>query len=133
MNPMIDKKDLKIEYLAGANKPGGQNSNRRHTCVRITHIPTGITVRVDGREQSRNKTRALILLQYKLDKLQEEKKAKQKKEHRDQAIKDGVIRTYNFRRNKVKDHRSGKEADLKRVLNGEIELLREDRPNMRFH
>jgi len=127
----INQNDLKWEYICAKTK-GGQRANKTETNVRLTHIPSGITVTVNGRSQSRNKKRALIMLQHKLEQAEENKKAKGKKEARDKSLKDGVIRTYNYKRNEVIDHRTGRKADLKKVMNGELDLIKEKRPNMRF-
>ena len=120
----INKKDIKVETMRGQG-PGGQHRNKTDSCVRITHIPTGISVTIDDRKQHQNKKRAFKLLEEKLEKLQQKKKAIDKKAKRDIKIKDSkYIRTYNYKSQTVKDHRTGKIAPLKKVLNeGMFELL----------
>ncbi len=118
-------KDIKIETMRGKG-PGGQHRNKTDSAVRATHIPTGISVYVDGRSQHKNKAQALKELEARLKEAAEEEKAAQKKEKRDKAIHDTtIIRTYNFPRGIVKDHRTGKTASLKRVLGkGDLDALK---------
>lgn len=122
---MVNKNDLKIECIRGKG-PGGANKNKVSSCVKITHIPTGITVMKDGRDQNVNKQMALDELERRLKELVDRKKAKEKKKMRDHRINNTpIIRTYNFVRNTVKDHRSKKTASLNDVLRkGRIDLLK---------
>jgi peptide chain release factor 1 len=126
---MVPESDLKIERIRGSG-PGGQHKNKTASCVRITHLPTGIVVKVDGRNQHKNLRDAKKELEARLKSAKDAGQAKVRKTRRDQAIKDEtVIRTYKFKEGIVKDHRSGKTASLKEVLGrGRIELLRPDSP-----
>lgn len=121
---MIPDKDIKTEYMRGKG-PGGQNRNKVSSCVRLTHIPTGTSVRIDGRDQHKNYKKALKELEKRLDQLKEDEKAAEKKARRDYAIhNEETIRTYDFKKGIVKDHRTGKTASLKDVLvKGKIELV----------
>ncbi len=76
---MINKKDLKIETLKGKGK-GGQRKNKVETAVRITHLPTGITAYVDGREQAKNKKLALKEIEQRLKKTSRRKEGYSKEE-----------------------------------------------------
>lgn len=120
----LKKSDLKIEYTKGTGA-GGQHKNKTSSCVKITHIPTGITVMKDGRNQHRNKRMALRELEKRILTLKADKRAKNKKAVRDYKIHNTpTIRTYDYKRGIVKDHRSGKEAPLKEVLQkGRVDLL----------
>jgi len=117
-------KDLKFEYIRGTG-PGGQHRNRRNSCVRITHVPTGISVTEDGRDQHRNKKIALKKLKERLKAEKENTRAKIKKAHRDYKIKNSsIIRTYDYSRGIVTDHRTGKTGTIKNIVQkGRIELL----------
>lgn len=108
--------------------PGGQRLNKVASCIRATHTPTGLQVNVRGRTQAQNKTKALKELQDLLDKKAAADAAAAKKAKRDDAIKNEVtIRTYDLRRGEVKDHRSGKTARVKDILDkARLDLLRED-------
>jgi len=123
----FDMKDVRFEYTRGTG-PGGQHKNKTNSCVTVTHIPTGIQVRVDGRKQGQNKKKALQELERRLDAEVDKKAASYKKEVRDQRIKDQTTRrTYNFIRDEVKDHVSGKKANIKNILQkARLELLRGD-------
>lgn len=118
-------KDVSIETKRGRGK-GGQRRNKVETCVRATHLPTGITVEIDNdRTQIKNKREALQILEQRVRQLELDEQAARKKEKRDYAIHNTeTIRTYDFRSGLVRDHRSGKVASLKDVLRkGKIELL----------
>ena len=120
----MNKSDLKFEYMRGTG-PGGQHRNKTDSACRITHIPTGISAYADERSQSHSKKQALSDLKNKLKNVKLAKRAKIKKERRDKAIKETkIIRTYNYDRGIVKDHRTKKTASLKNVLiKGRIDLI----------
>lgn len=121
----LDRKELKIETMRGTGE-GGQHKNKTNSCVRITHIPTGISATVDGRYQHQNKRLAMKELSRKLECLKESRKAEVKKRRRDKVIHTkNIIRTYDFTRNIVIDHRTKKRAPLKDVLyKGRLGLLK---------
>lgn len=121
---MIPKEDMHITYTKGKG-PGGQHKNKVETMVRIVHIPTSIVVTVDGRHRDRNRKRAIAELERRLHELQLRQKAARKKARRDAAIHERItIRTYDFSRGVVKDHRTGKKASLKQILGkGRLDLL----------
>lgn len=105
--------------------PGGQHRNKTESCVRATHIPTGISVVVDERSQHTSKRKALKELERRLIEQGREKKAAARKARRDERIHDkSYIRTYDFKSGLVRDHRSGKTASVKDVLiKGRLDLL----------
>lgn len=116
--------DLEIERITGSG-PGGQHRNKTASCIRLTHKPTGIQVTIDGRNQHANLRKAKKLMVQRLAEAKDSARAKDRKARRDAAIKDSpVIRTYDYKRKVVKDHRSGKVAPLKDVLAGYLEGLR---------
>jgi peptide chain release factor 1 len=116
--------DLKIERITGSG-PGGQHRNKTASCIRITHLPTGIQVTIDGRNQHQNLRKAKKELADRIAEKAQNEQQSRKKARRDTAIKDEtVIRTYRYKDGTVKDHRSGKTASLKEVMRGKIELLR---------
>lgn len=121
------KSDIKFEYTRGQG-PGGQHKNKTDSCVKATHIPSGLSVTIDGRKQGQNKREAVNQLRRLLDDHAEAEKAHAKKQRRDQKIKErDIIRTYNYSRGTVKDHRSRKTASLKQVMEkGRIDLLHDD-------
>lgn len=122
----INKKELDISYYKGKG-PGGQNKNKVETGCRIVHIPTGLKVEIDEqRTRKQNHRIALKRIEEKLKQAREKQKAAEKKARRDERIKDTKrIRTYDFKKGLVTDHRTGKSAPLKEVLGkGRIDLLR---------
>ena len=121
----IPEKELEIS-VARSSGPGGQNVNKRETAVRIVHIPTGISVHVDGeRTQGANKEKAMGILTAKLlRRLEEERKEKISDLSEGQKIEWGSqIRSYVLHPYQlVKDHRSDVEVrDAGSVLDGNIE------------
>ena len=120
----MKEKDLHIIYTLGSG-PGGQHKNKVETCVVITHIPTGLRERCqDTRSKSRNLKLAKDRLFKKIQKYKDDQIQKANNEKRIELIKNQkVIRTYNYNRNEIYDHRTKTKANLKKVLNGEIDLL----------
>jgi protein subunit release factor A len=123
---MINKEDLKIEVVRGTG-PGGQNKNKRETACRITHIPTGIQAySQDQRTKESNMKSAMKELERRIQAAKDEAKAEIKKKRRDKAIHETkTIRTYDYTRGIVKDHRTGKTGTIKEVVQkGNIDKLR---------
>jgi len=106
---------------------GGQHKNKTSSCVRAVHLPTGISVVIDGRHQHQNKKRAIEELENKIKQKILDEKTLQKKKMRDEKIKNKkYIRTYDYKTGIVTDHRTGKVASIKEVLlKGNLELLRD--------
>ncbi len=107
----IDEKDLHIDVYRSSG-PGGQGVNTTDSAVRITHVPTGIVVAMqDQRSQLQNRARAMVILRSRLLKAaQDEHDAKLSMERRSQVGGGGrgeKIRTYNFKENRLTDHRIG--------------------------
>lgn len=121
----MNKKDLKIEYLHGQG-PGGQHVNRNATTVRITHLPTGISVIERGRYRAKNLKKALKAIGAKLCQHEEDATATKRKAERDRKVRDTkVIRTYKETKGFVVDHRSKKKVPIKKIMEeGLLDLLR---------
>ncbi len=123
----IDEDDLKIEFSKSSG-PGGQNVNKRDTAVRLVHIPSDISVRIDSeRTQSANKEKAMSILEAKLyKKLKEEQLEKEdiSKISKTTNIEWGnQIRSYVFHPYQmIKDHRLDVEIrDINKVIeDGEL-------------
>lgn len=122
----IRPEELKTETFR-ASGPGGQYVNRRESAVRITHLPTGITVSCQSeRLQGLNREKAIKILLAKLYRLKEEKNRKEIKEIKGKNISaswGNQIRSYVLHPYKlVKDLRTGLEnSDTEGVLDGNLE------------
>lgn len=122
----VDPDDLKFDTFR-ASGPGGQYVNRRESAVRVTHLPTKISVACQGeRLQGKNKEKALKLLYSKLLALKIKEKKEELAEVRGQIISaewGSQIRSYVLHPYKmVKDHRTDVEvADIEGVLDGDLD------------
>jgi peptide chain release factor 1 len=122
----IDDNDLRIDTYR-ASGPGGQSVNTMDSAVRITHVPTGVVVAMqDEKSQLKNKTKALRVLRSRLLQIEREKAAAEAADLRQSQVATGdrseKIRTYNFKENRVTDHRIGLTIHkLDRVLAGELD------------
>jgi len=121
----LDKRDIRIERTKGQG-PGGQHKNKTESMIKAIHIPTGISVSIDGRHQHSNKKQAIKQLAVRVAQHFANQKAVEKKDHRDKKIKErNIIRTYNYKSQVVKDHRTNKTASIKDIIEkGKIDLLR---------
>ncbi len=124
----IKPEDLKIDTFR-ASGHGGQNIQKVETSVRITHLPTGLTVTCqEERSQARNKEKALKILRSRLLALEKEKKEKEIDQTRREQIKKAErsekIRTYNFPQNRVTDHRLNKSwYNLQEIMDGDLDEI----------
>ncbi len=125
-NIEISDKDLEVTAFARSSGPGGQNVNKVASAIRIVHKPTGIMIVSSSyREQPQNKQQALSILQAKLEQIEEERRTAEIKAAAGGAIDRGwgtQIRSYVLYDNRVKDHRTGLEANPLNVLErGELD------------
>ena len=122
----IKDSDLEIDVYRSSG-PGGQSVNTTDSAVRITHKPTGIEVSMqDEKSQLQNKKKAMQVLRARLLQQEKEKQSKERSEQKRGQIKSGgrseKVRTYNFKENRVTDHRLSLTLHkLDRVLAGDID------------
>ncbi|MGL4348422.1 MAG: peptide chain release factor 1 [Chlamydiales bacterium] len=124
----IEDKDLRIETTRSSGA-GGQHVNTTDSAVKITHIPTGISVGCqEERSQHKNKEKAKKIL---LARIRDKEKSKQQQmvaDLRSTQVGSGDrserIRTYNFPQNRVTDHRIHLTLyDLDRIMEGDMDEL----------
>jgi len=122
----ISQNDLRIDVYRSSG-PGGQSVNTTDSAVRITHLPTGITVAMQNeKSQLQNREAAMRVLRARiLAALQEAIAAEQSAARKSQVRsvdRSERIRTYNFPENRIADHRTGyKSYNLDQVMDGALE------------
>ncbi|QND78576.1 Peptide chain release factor 1 [Candidatus Nasuia deltocephalinicola] len=119
----IKYKDLKVETFKSSGA-GGQHVNKTNSAVRIKHLPTNTVVECQKeRSQHKNKKHALILIKSKIDKKAKDENLKKINFKRKMLFGGGErvekIRTYNYKNNRIKDHRFNFILnDLQDIMNG---------------
>ena len=119
----IDEKDLKIDVYRSSGA-GGQKLNKTESAVRITHLPTGVTVAMqDERSQHKNKAKAMTILRARIyeqkDSAIKAAHAAERKSQVGTGDRSERIRTYNFPQGRVSDHRIEKTLyNIDDVING---------------
>ena len=121
----IKESDLRIDVFR-AGGPGGQSVNTTDSAVRITHIPTGLSVsQQDEKSQHKNKAKGLKILRARLYELERSRIDQERSKDRKSKIGTGDrserIRTYNFPQGRVTDHRINLTLHkLEEFMQGEI-------------
>jgi peptide chain release factor 1 len=124
----IEDKDLKIDVYRSTG-PGGQSVNTTDSAVRITHLPTGTVVAMqDEKSQIQNRAKAMQVLRARLLKAEQDRHAAEASHTRRSQVGGGgrseKIRTYNYKENRVTDHRIGLTLyKLDKIMLGELDEI----------
>jgi peptide chain release factor 1 len=122
----INQRDLKIEWYSGTGA-GGQYRNKHQNSCRITHIPTGTIAKSECRSRTNSLDEAMAEIQRRVDEMAQRQYNNNIATDRRQQVGSGMrgdkIRTYRFQDDVVQDHITGQKSSVKRVLNGNFDLL----------
>lgn len=122
----LDLNDVRVDVYRSSG-PGGQSVNTTDSAVRLTHEPTGLVVSCqDEKSQLQNKEKAFRILRARLYEAERERQAAEYSEHRRSQVGTGgrseKIRTYNYKDNRVTDHRIGLTIkQLGSILDGDLD------------
>ena len=124
----IEAKDIRIDTFCSSG-PGGQSVNTTYSAVRITHLPTNVVVSCqDEKSQIKNREKAMRVLRSRLYEMEVDKQNQiigaERKSQVGTGDRSEKIRTYNFKENRVTDHRIGltlHQLDL--VMEGRLDPL----------
>ncbi len=124
----LEAKDVRTDTFCSSG-PGGQSVNTTYSAVRLTHLPTGLVVSCqDEKSQIKNRAKAERVLRARLYELELQKQQQAIGADRRSQVGTGdrseKIRTYNFKENRVTDHRIGLTLyQLDRIMEGDLEEL----------
>jgi peptide chain release factor 1 len=128
-NALYEKRsndDFSIQWFQSLGA-GGQNANKHHNCCRIVHLPTGLKQEQKGKSRESNLRQAKDALIGILDeKLRTEKASKAadtRKSQMGSGMRGDKIRTIRFQDDVAKDHRSGRQCQATRLMEGNFDLL----------
>jgi peptide chain release factor 1 len=121
-NYYLDMKDVEYTLTRGSG-PGGMNRNKVESCVVAIHKPTKISVRIDARDQHKNKALATKILSQRVAEYYQNndlaKEAKARKDTLGSGMRGDKRRTYREKDNQIIDHETGKTWQYKKWMKGQ--------------
>lgn len=118
----LDPKDVELVATRGSG-PGGQHRNKTESCIIATHLPTGISARIDLKSQHQSRQVALQVLAARIYEVERQKVDSARSDVRKGQVGTGQrgdkIRTYRTQDDQVTDHRSGQKWKLTKWLKGD--------------
>lgn len=122
---VIDPRDIDEQFVRGSGA-GGQKRNKTSSAVVLTHRPSGVRVRIDGRNREQNRKTAMEILRARLAEAQRGAREQERNRRRAALVGSGMrgdkVRTIRVAADQVIDHRSGKRMSYKRYARGEIDF-----------
>ena len=122
----LKKSDVVATFTKGTGN-GGQNKNKVETCVVLRHIPTNITIRIDGRSRIQNEELAWKGLKMRVFEYYKSLKNKENSDSKRNQVgiqnRANKVRTYNVKNDFVKDHTTNKTITIKQLYKGDIDKL----------
>ena len=119
---VLDPGEVEVSVTRGSG-PGGQHRNKVESCVTATHVPTGLSVRIDGRSQFANKRLAMAVLASKVAQAGASSRSEVENTERRGQLGSGMrgdkVRTYRVRDDQIVDHRTGAKFRLAAWMRGE--------------
>lgn len=122
----LNERDIEV-FVAKDSGPGGQHRNKTESCVVMRHRPTGIEAKAATKHQQRNRVIAREMLEARVHAFHDKQLREEVNSARQQQLGSGMrgdkVRSYRCQDDTVTDHRSGRKARLKDVMEGVIEPL----------
>lgn len=120
------KEDVDMRFTRDRG-PGGQHKNKTESCVVLTHRPTGVTVKVDGRDQHANRRQAFEELERRLVSQAQAQERRQLSALVSEQVGSGQrgdkVRTYREQDGRATDHRTGHTVELRSLKSGALASL----------
>ena len=122
----LSESELSVEWYSGTGA-GGQHRNKTQNCCRLTHIPTGLSVKSENRSRKvsyRNALESLTnLVSESTQKSLHSNQSAKRKQQVGSGMRGDKIRTYRFQDDIVIDHRTSRKEKLKKIMKGNFDVF----------